>query len=61
MIQPTLDELLEENERVAPMPQASSSIPSPANGTRSTRLRCAEEAVDQIRRKFGQDSAHLGA
>lgn len=61
VIQPTLDELLEENERVAPMPQASSSIPSPANGTRSTRLRCAEEAVDQIRRKFGQDSAHLGA
>ena len=61
VIQPTLDELLEENERVTPAPQALSSATSPANGTRSTRLRSAEEALDQIRRKFGQDSAHLGA
>lgn len=48
VIQPTLDDLLEESDE-------------PSGEMKSTRMRTAEEALDKIREKFGTNSAHLGA
>ena len=47
MIQPTLDDLLEEEA-------------SPERTTAAQRMRGAERALDAVRGKFGTNSARLG-
>ncbi|WP_246904289.1 DNA polymerase IV [Gardnerella vaginalis] len=55
-LQPSLNDILEENTRESKNP-AQNSI-SAMN--KNTRLRHAEHALDAVRKKYGDDAAHIG-
>ena len=57
VIQPSLDDLLEENEVDQ---RAEISGGSAQSQTHSARLRGAEAALDAVRRKYGNNIASFG-
>ena len=55
-IQPSLNDILEENTRESKNP--TQNIMSTMN--KNTRLRHAEHALDAVRKKYGNNAAHIG-
>lgn len=56
-LQPSLNDILEENTRESANPTLKNNT---ATMNKNTRLRHAEHALDAVRKKYGNDAAHLG-